>query len=307
MVAKRKIFDELMEGVAAMKAHRNARITLPSHKVEAGSRVTATRPCPLCGCDNASRPPHRYSQPPWLLKRCLQCGMVYLENPVEYSALEKEMAWEKTFAAEAETRRRRNPILYRAARAPKALWQRLLRRDKLVSWARRYFAPGPVLDVGCAGGHTLERLPSQFVPYGIEISAELSRLAQERFAPRGGRAVQGDALSALRQFDAGFFTGVIMTSFLEHEPEPRAVLAATARAMRPEACLIVKVPNFASWNRAVRGARWCGFRFPDHVNYFTPKRLGALVAGSGFRVLRSGIFDRFPTSDNMWLVARRNP
>jgi len=231
--------------------------------------------------------------------------MVYLENAVEYSALEDVMAWEKTYAAEAETRRRRNPVLYRAARVPKALWQRVLRRDKLVSWVRRYFASGAVLDVGCAGGHTLERLPGQFIPYGIEISAELSRLAQQRFAPRGGRAVQGDALSELRQFDAEFFTGVIMSSFLEHESEPSAVLVAATRVMRRDACIIVKVPNFGSWNRALRGTRWCGFRFPDHVNYFTPPLLRLLVTGSGLQVVRFGLLDRFPTSDSMWLVARR--
>jgi len=231
--------------------------------------------------------------------------MLYLENPVEYSVLEDEMAWEKTYAAEAEARRRRNPDLYRAARAPKALWQHVLRRDKLVCWAERRFAPGPVLDVGCAAGHTLERLPRRFIPYGIEVSAELSRLSHQRFASRGGRVVRGDALSALRQFDAGFFTGAIMTSFLEHEPQPRAVLAATARVLRAESCIIVKVPNFASWNCVLRGARWCGFRFPDHVNYFTPPLLRSLVTESGLRLLRFGISDRFPTSDSMWLVARR--
>jgi len=231
--------------------------------------------------------------------------MVYLENPVDYSALSDEMAWEKTYAAEAAIRQGRNPFLYRAARFPKALWQRLIQRDKLISWASRYFTPGPVLDVGCSGGHTLDRLPSQYVPYGIEISAELSRIAQQRFAPRGGRVAQGDALSALGQFDAGFFTGVIMTSFLEHETEPGAVLAAASRVMRPDSCLIVKVPNYGSWNRVVRGARWCGFRFPDHVNYFTPRELQMLLVQTGFSVQRFAIFDRFPTSDSMWLVARR--
>jgi len=264
------------------------------------------RSCPICGRDNTTQPLYRYSRPPWVLKRCA-CGMVYLENPVAYSALADAMAWEKTYTAETEIRRGRHPLLYRAARAPKAMWQRLVRREKLLSWVRRYFAPGPVLDVGCAGGHTLERLPLQFVPYGIEVSAELSRLAHQRFAPRGGRVVQGDALSALHQFDAGFFAGVIMTSFLEHEPEPCAVLVATNRLMRPDARLIVKVPNFASWNRVLRGGRWCGFRFPDHVNYFTPQRLAALLAMAGFRLLRGGIFDRFPTSDSMWLVASRIP
>lgn len=33
-MAKRRIFDELMEGVAAMKAHREGKITLRSYKVE---------------------------------------------------------------------------------------------------------------------------------------------------------------------------------------------------------------------------------------------------------------------------------
>lgn len=232
--------------------------------------------------------------------------MVYLENPPAYDSLQADFAWEKTFAAESDARRRQHPFLYRIGRAPKAVLQRLSKRDKLVSWACRYFSPGPVLDIGCAGGHTLERLPPQFIPYGIEISAELSRIAQQRFGPRGGRVIQADALSGLRQFDAGFFTGIIMTGFLEHEPNPREVLAAASRLMRAGSRLIVKVPNYACWNRTVRGAGWCGFRHPDHVNYFTPERLEFLLASSHFRVIRFGLLDRFPTSDNMWLVAERS-
>ncbi|HMD96320.1 MAG TPA: helix-turn-helix domain-containing protein [Terriglobia bacterium] len=34
-MANRKIFDELMEGVAAMKGHREGKVTLRSYKVEA--------------------------------------------------------------------------------------------------------------------------------------------------------------------------------------------------------------------------------------------------------------------------------
>jgi len=33
-MAKRKIFDEIMEGVAAMKAHREGKLTLRSYKVK---------------------------------------------------------------------------------------------------------------------------------------------------------------------------------------------------------------------------------------------------------------------------------
>lgn len=233
--------------------------------------------------------------------------MLYLENPPDYESLHDEMAWERTAYIESERRRRRNPVLYHGGRLLKAVPQRLLRRDKLASWARRFFVPGPVLDIGCSGGHTLERLPPQFVPFGIEISRELARVAQLRFAPRGGRVVEGDALSALAQFDAGFFTGVVMTAFLEHEPQPRPVLMAAARVMRPGTRLIVKVPNYASWNRAIRGEHWCGFRFPEHVNYFTPGQLSSVLVEGGFHILRFGLLDRFPTSDNMWMLAENSP
>lgn len=246
-----------------------------------------------------------YSVAPWALKRCAACGLVYLENPPAYSSLEEEFAYEKTWAEEDQRRRSREPLLYHSSRALQAVPKRLLRRDKLVALARRYFPPGRVLDVGCGDGSTLNRLPAPFIPFGIEVSKELSRRAQERFAPRGGRVVQADALSGLEQFEPGSFDGVVMISFLEHEASPRQALQSAMRVMKPAARLIVKVPNYASWNRAVRGARWCGFRFPDHVNYFTPGLLRRLLEESGLRVLRFGLADRFPTSDNMWMVAER--
>ena len=263
------------------------------------------RVCPLCGRDNTAAAPHHYSRHIWLLKRCSECGMLYLENPPAYASLEDELAWEKTYTAESHARRKRNWLLYHAGRAPKALWQRLFKRDKLIYWVRRYFTVGPILDVGCAGGHTFERLPTDFIPYGIEISAELSRSAQQRFASRGGHVVQSDAISGLRRFDAGFFNGVVMTSFLEHEMDPRGALDAAGRVLHPRGRLIVKVPNYASWNRVVRGRLWCGFRFPDHVNYFTPRLLGSLLELTGFKLLRFGISEHLPTSDNMWALAER--
>jgi SAM-dependent methyltransferase len=125
-------------------------------------------------------------------------------------------------------------------------------------------------------------------------------------APRGGRVVQADALSGMKQFEAGFFTGVLMNSYLEHEVNPRAALESARGLMRPNARLIVKVPNFGSFNRVVRGARWCGFRHPDHVNYFVPELLGRLLRDSGFRVLRAGVAEHLPTSDNMWALAENS-
>ena len=266
----------------------------------------SSRDCPICGRDNHSHSVLSESQPPWELKRCAKCGLVYLENPPAYESLEQEFAWERTWAEEDTRRRRRDPVTYHASRALLAIPKKVFKRDKLMTWVRRYVRPGPVLDIGCSGGHTLERLPPDYTPFGIEVSKELAAVADSRFALRGGHVVQGTATASLPRFQDEFFTGVIMTSYLEHEVNPRAVLEAARRTMRSGARLVVKVPNYASLNRSVRGARWCGFRFPDHVNYFTPVLLRRLLCDSGFRVIRFGFFDRMPTSDNMWLLAEKS-
>ncbi len=200
-----------------------------------------------------------------------------------------------------------SPVRYAAGRLPKAALQKITKRNKLLTLVLKYFNTGRILDIGCAGGHTLASLPEKYTPFGIEISSELSAIASQAFAPRGGKVVQADALTGLAAFPDRFFTGIIMTSFLEHDAQARQTLEALKRVMRYSARVIVKVPNYASWNRRVRGARWCGFRFPDHVNYFTPATLVRLLDETGYDSVRFGLLDHLPTSDTMWLVARKRP
>lgn len=55
----------------------------------------------------------------------------------------------------------------------------------------------------------------------------------------------------------------------------------------------------------VRGKEWCGFRLPDHVNYFTPDSLVQMCQQVGFHIAKFSFADRLPTSDNMWLVIQK--
>jgi SAM-dependent methyltransferase len=229
--------------------------------------------------------------------------MLYLENPPASAVLEEELPWEKTFAAESQNRHARNPLLYKLGRMPKAWVQAVFKRDKLLSLVNRYFAPGQILDLGCADGHTLAAFPPNHIPCGIEISKELSKVATACFAPRGGFVIQGDAPLAMSQLPPNSFTGIIMSSYLEHETRAHEVLVAARNVMKDTAKLVVKVPNYACWNRVLRGRQWCGFRFPDHVNYFTPKTLTILLWNAGFRIHHFGFADHLPTSDTMWVVA----
>ena len=143
------------------------------------------------------------------------------------------------------------------------------------------------------------------VPHGIEISREAAAKANARFIPAGGRAVHAPCLEGLRQFPDDYFTATSLRSYLEHELRPAEALKELWRVLKTGAIVIVKVPNFASFNRRVMGKRWCGFRYPDHLNYFTPDTLRRMAGDCGFQTW-FGLTWRLPTSDNMWALLKKS-
>jgi SAM-dependent methyltransferase len=165
----------------------------------------------------------------------------------------------------------------------------------------RHAAPGNVVDLGCGTGTQLSGLADAYVPFGIEISREAAAAADRLFAERGGGVVNAPSLDGLKTFAAGFFSAATLRSYLEHELHPQAVLRELHRALAPGGVALVKVPNYASLNRRLTGRKWCGFRYPDHLNYFTPASLSRMAGECGYRA-RFGPTDRLPTSDNMYAV-----
>jgi SAM-dependent methyltransferase len=236
---------------------------------------------------------------------CTRCRLVYLENPPAYEDLEETFAWEKTSHQVSQEKKKKESALRRGVRVIEGYKDRLIRRDKLIDLVKQYFPAGPVIDIGCGGGDVMFRLDQKYTPFGVEVSKHLSGRAQQIAKSRGGWVFCGNALLGLDTFEKDFFSAAIMSAYLEHESAPREVLQKILRIMRSGAHLIIKVPNYGCLNRIVMGQKWCGFRYPDHVNYFTPETLTKIIKDTGFRIVRFNIWDRFPTSDNMWLVARK--
>jgi SAM-dependent methyltransferase len=263
------------------------------------------RLCPLCGTDNVKTKPSVYSKGEWIIKKCVRCHLVYLENPPAYEELEVTYAWEKTSHQAAEEKRKKESALRRGVRVLERYKDELIRRDKLIDLVKQYFPAGPVIDVGCGGGQVMSRLDKKYTPFGIEVSKELSGMAQQITKDRGGRVFCGNALLGLDTFEKNFFAAVIMSAYFEHEAAPREVLQKILSILRPGAPLVIKVPNYGCLNRMVTGDKWCGFRYPDHVNYWTPQTIRKILKDTGFEIVRFNIGDRFPTSDNMWLIARK--
>jgi len=100
---------------------------------------------------------------------------------------------------------------------------------------------------------------------------------------------------------------VILSCVLEHELDPVLLLTSCRDRLADDGVVVVKVPNYACLARQLRGRRWCGYRWPDHVNYFTPDTLAATAGRAGLRVTRMGLTDRSPLSDSLYAVFALDP
>lgn len=243
-----------------------------------------------------------------MLQQCATCNFVYLRNPPGYEALAVEHAWEREHEDRDVRMRKEYPVSRAISKAWRKFYRLVIKKpNKLAARINDWFPAGPVVDIGCGSGDYLASLPDRYQPCGIEISEELARQSRERLAGRSGEIHNKSAIDGMADIADSSLSGIIMRSFLEHEQQPAELLAHAARTLRPGGATIIKVPNYASVNRHIMGKRWCGFRFPGHVNYFTPDSLREMVEATGLRVVRFGFFDRFFLSDNMWLVAQRAP
>lgn len=261
------------------------------------------RRCTICDTPAQGSRALQYGRAPWHMVRCVACDFVYLPVVPIYQELVETLAWERTHPEEAIRRRRAYPIqqwLDAKTRWRLALFPRTQPADIL---NRHGPASGPVVDVGCGSGEGLRDISPRFALHGIEISAVLAARAEEIAAPSGGRVVQATAAEGMEQFADGSLAGVILRSFLEHDADARAVIEAVGRKLRTDGLAIVKVPNYGSLNRRLMGSSWCGFRLPDHVNYFRKRDLARLARQFGLDVSFPFLLS-LPTDDNFIALLR---
>lgn len=291
----------------------------PQRFVPRGGNAAAAhgdgRPCPLHGPACPPETVTGIAPPPWELRRCPASGLVYLGNPPAQDRFRDEFAWEVTHAAECRRRRDDEPVIYAISQAAKRFRQRTLRRRRMEALVERLltgFAAGPIrlVDVGCASGALLDRvhtrLPAavadRLEPVGIEISTRLAAAADSLLRTRGGRCLHATGIAGLGRLPAEHAHVIVLSCILEHEIEPLALLTRCRERLAPAGRVVVKVPNYGALGRRLRGRRWCGYRWPDHVNHFTPATLRALAARAGLAVVRMNLADRWPLSDSLYAV-----
>ncbi len=167
-----------------------------------------------------------------------------------------------------------------------------------------------LLEVGCAHGWFLECAARRgVVATGVEPDGEVAAKA----LAAGLEVRRGYFPGAVREDET--FNVVVFNDVFEHLEDPRAILAACARILRPAGRLLLNLPDSdGALFRIACGLGRLGvgaplerlwqarFRFP-HLWYFNAGNLERLVTRHGFRLLHGEGLPAFKR-ENLWARLR---
>lgn len=174
------------------------------------------------------------------------------------------------------------PGYYRVAGSRPLAWLANLRvrnRARAIEWRAR---KGTVLDVGCGRGTLLLELQRRgWQVLGMDWNADNAAAVSMDL----GVSVVGGP-RALSSLPSASQDVVSLFHVLEHEDDPRALLAELHRLIKPGGRLLVAVPNANSAARSLFGRCWAGYDFPRHRQVFTPTSLRDALTRGGFQIDR---------------------
>lgn len=265
--------------------------------------------CPICGSAErktayADASDRLYGAPgTWTLYRCLDCLVCYLDpRPnsktvgLAYASYHTHVAASRNpdnLLGKAKLALRNGylnntwntslrpslPLLARVLTQLFPKWMRMRERQILRDLPKP--AKGTLLDIGCGAGSFLKM--AKMVGWsvqGIDFDWEAVKVARKE----GIDARQG----GIELFDGqnDLFDVVTVSHVIEHVHEPRKLVEACLRILKPGGTFWIETPNFDSHGRKLFGKDWRGLEPPRHLVLFNTENLSKLLADSGFRNIR---------------------
>jgi len=132
---------------------------------------------------------------------------------------------------------------------------------------------GNVLEIGCGKGEVALALQQiGFDCTGIDMKSRIMVHLKARHPEVDWRSITTSDLAALSErFDV-----LTMYHVLEHVTDPRSVLASVKALAKPDALIVIEVPNVGGWKARLKGQSWNYYKV-DHVNYFRKSDLRKLA------------------------------
>jgi SAM-dependent methyltransferase len=159
----------------------------------------------------------------------------------------------------------------------------LLKRIVFRNGARRILraldhAPSFIIDFACGSGLFTRCLAEEAAPARV-VGADFHQAP-----PQALRAAEYLPIDELAGF-VGKADLVLAMHVLEHDDDPRALLARIVDLLRPGGRLIVETPNVECFWISVFGKAWDAWYLPYHRLHFNRRNLRALVEALGLSVI----------------------
>jgi 2-polyprenyl-3-methyl-5-hydroxy-6-metoxy-1,4-benzoquinol methylase len=251
--AKERELDELLDPETGLLSQRFAREIA----------------CPLCGGGSHSR---LFVKRGYAIVRCDDCALVFANPQVDERLVLDE------YRAEGETA---NDLWVDVLTSERQLELDRAKFEELLDELEPFRGGGRLLDVGTSIGLFLHlALERGWDGAGTEFGRRALAYARERF----GLDVSDKPLDELGLEPASFDV-VTLNSVLEHVNAPREMLREIGALLKPGGALYLIVPNVDSLACRVLHEHAATFDGRNHLIYFSPRTLAAMLEREGFEVV----------------------
>jgi len=145
-----------------------------------------------------------------------------------------------------------------------------------------------ILDIGSGRGFMLYYLKRYF-GYRRTAGTQISKNAYEFSRTTLGLEIYDKDLLELEFPDESFDVATVW-QVLEHVQRPEQYIEKLRRLLRKGGHIIVEVPNYHSWTRALTRKYWLGLDLAHHIYFFTPRTLCRMLEKHGFRIRKVHTF-----------------
>lgn len=168
------------------------------------------------------------------------------------------------------------PVVHKSKKWLRPLAQRIFKFNTEVL---PLIPTGRMLEVGCASGAFLHKMAaSGWQVEGIEFSEQAAATARQL-----GYPVHAGSLETAPQPDQSFDL-IVGWMVLEHLHNPIEGLIKLHEWAKPDAYLVLSVPNARAWNFRLFKEKWYALQLPTHLYHYTPESLTRTLAASGWKV-----------------------
>ena len=239
-------------------------------------------PCNLCGADDAAPLVVKHG---FTIVQCRRCDLAYVSPRPDAAAL---------VALYGDERYYRNlnasPFGYPDYLGERWLLERLVARRLTEIERRLGRGGGKLLDVGCATGVLVEAARARgWTAVGVDVS----RFATAQCHARGLDVRLGDVASA--DLPPDHFDVVVLDDTIEHLTDPAGALRTILPLLRPGGLITLNTPNHEGVLRRVMRGSWFHCKPPEHLYYFGPRTLRAMLERQGFVRIETRLSGKYVT------------